>query len=136
MGTFHSLEEARDFFRGDTFAAVNGMVIDELGEDRAVCSMTLGENHRNAYGGVMGGVIFTLADFTFAVLSNQIHRITVAQQVSVNFLAPPKGDRLIARAAVKKTGQSSTVINVDVCDGTGREVMQFVGTGFKLRDKA
>lgn len=134
MGTFHSLEEAREFFRGDTFAAANGMVIDDLGEDFAVCSMTLGENHRNAYGGVMGGVLFTLADFTFAVLSNQIHRITVAQQVSVNFLAAPKGARLIARGTLKKTGRSSTVINVDVTDDAGREVLQFVGTGFKLTE--
>ena len=135
MGTFHSLEEARAFFRGDTFATENGMIIEELGEDRAVCSMTLGPNHKNAYGGVMGGVIFTLADFAFAVLSNQIHRITVAQQVSVNFLAAPKDGRLFARAALKKTGRSSTVINVDVEDGAGREVAQFVGTGFKLAEK-
>ncbi len=132
MGTFHSLEEAREYFKGDTFAAENGMVIEELGEDCALCAMTLREDHRNAYGGVMGGVLFTLADFAFAVVSNQVHRLTVAQQVSVNFLDQPKGARLTARAAVKKSGKSSTVVNVDVCDDTGREVLQFVGTGFKL----
>ena len=132
MGTFQSLEEAREFFKGDRFATTNGMMIEELEDDTAVCSMTLTENHRNAYGGVMGGVIFTLADFTFAVLSNHIHKPTVAQQVSVNYLAAPKGERLIARGSVKKTGRSSTIINVDVTDDTGREVLQFVGTGFKL----
>ena len=132
MGTFHSLEEAREYFKGDIFAAENGMVIRELGEDYALCAMTLREDHRNAYGGVMGGVLFTLADFAFAVLANQLHRLTVAQQVSVNFLSPPKGDRLTARAEVKKSGKSSTVINVDVFDEAGREVIQFVGTGFKL----
>ena len=135
MGSFHSLEEARAFFKGDTFATENGMTIDELGEDFAVCSMALGETHKNAYGGVMGGVLFTLADFTFAVLSNQIHKITVAQQVSVNFLSAPKGKRLFARGKLKKTGRSSTVINVDVRDDTGRDVLQFVGTGFKLYGK-
>lgn len=136
MGSFQSLAEAQAFFKDDTFATGNGMVIDALEENTAVCSMTLGDNHRNAYGGVMGGVIFTLADFAFAVLSNQVHRITVAQQVSVNYLSAPKGDRLIARASLKKTGHSSTIINVDVSDDTGREVMQFVGTGFKLQKKA
>ena len=135
MGTFKSLAEAREFFQGDKFAAVNGMTIDELGEDFAVCSMTLNDSHRNAYGGVMGGVIFTLADFAFAVTSNQVHRITVAQQVSVNYLSAPKGDRLFARGVVKKSGKNSTVVNVDVTDGTGREVMQFVGTGYKLNVK-
>ena len=133
MSTFQSLEEAREFFKGDRFATTNGMTIEDLGEDRAVCSMTLTENHRNAYGGVMGGVLFTLADFAFAVLSNNIHRLTVAQQVSVNYLAAPKGEKLTARASVKKTGHSSTIINVDVTDDTGRDVLQFVGTGFKMQ---
>ncbi len=132
MGTFSTLEEAREFFKNDRFATVNGMVIDELGEDTVTCSMTLGEDHCNAYGGVMGGVIFTLADFAFAVLANQVHKLTVAQQVSVNYLSAPKGKRLFARGSVKKTGRSSTIVNIDVTDDTGRDVLQFVGTGFKL----
>lgn len=80
----------------------------------------------------MGGAIFTLADLAFAALSNQIHRPTVAQQVSINYLGAPKGNRLIARACLKKSGRSSTIINVDVTDEEGRAVAQFVGTGFKL----
>ena len=90
------------------------MVIDELGEECVRCSMTLNEHHLNANGGIMGGVIFTLGDFTFAVLSNRIHRPTVAQQV------------------LKKPGRTSTIINVDITDGTGRDIAQFIGTGFKL----
>ena len=129
MGRFKTIEEARAYFSCDRFATDNGMTLDE---NHSVCSLTLSDRHRNAYGGVMGGVIFTLADFTFAVLSNHIHKPTVAQQVSVNYLAAPKGERLIARGSVKKTGRSSTIINVDVTDDTGREVLQFVGTGFKL----
>ncbi|MBO4618529.1 MAG: PaaI family thioesterase [Victivallales bacterium] len=83
-------------------------------------------------GGVMGGAIFTLADFAFAALSNQLHHGTVAQQISINYLAAPKGDRLMARAVCRKNGRSSCVINVDVTDDLGRDVAQFVGTGFKL----
>ena len=132
MGTFSSLEEAREYFKGDTFATENGMVIEELGEDFSRCSMTLNEHHLNANGGIMGGVIFTLGDFAFAVLSNQIHRPTVVQQVSVNFLGGPKDKHLEARAVLKKSGRSSTVINVDITDGEGRAVAQFIGTGFKL----
>ena len=132
MSTFNSLEEAREYFKGDIFATDNGMRIDELSDKESVCSMTLDGRHKNANGGIMGGVIFTLADFAFAVLSNNIHKPTVAQQVSINYLGAPKGNRLTARAACKKTGRSSTVINVDVTDDTGRAVAQFIGTGFKL----
>ncbi|MBO5606587.1 MAG: PaaI family thioesterase [Treponema sp.] len=132
MGTFNSLEEAREYFKTDRFATSNGAVIDELNEEYSVCSMPLTENHRNANGGVMGGAMFMLADFAFATLANNLHRPTVAQQVSINFLNVPKGGRLIARAMCKKNGRSSMVVNVDVTDDTGRDIAQFVGTGFKL----
>ncbi len=132
MATYKTLEEAREIFKNDRFAAVNGMQIDELGDDRCVCSMTLREDHRNAYGGVMGGVIFTLADFALAVTSNQIHSLSVAQQVSINYLSAPKGERLTAGARCIKSGKTTTVINVDVTDDTGRLIAQFVGTAFKL----
>jgi len=132
MGTFSSLEEAQKHFKEDKFASFSGMVLDELGDDYAVCSVPLGEVHQNAYGGIMGGAIFTLADLAFAALSNNIHQPTVAQQVSINYLSSVKGKILIARASVKKDGKRTCTINVDVTDDTGRGIAQFIGMGFKL----
>ena len=132
MATFKTLADAQEHFTGDRFATVNGMHIDELGDDWCVCSMTLKEDHRNAYGGIMGGVTFTLADFALAVTSNQIHSLSVAQQVSINYLSAPKGDRLIARSQCIKSGKTTSVINVNVTDSTDRLIAQFVGTAFKL----
>jgi len=132
MSTFNSIEEAREFFKGDKFATNLGVSLEKLDEDSCECSLELNDGHKNAVGGVMGGVLFTLADFAFAVLSNNLHSPTVAQQVSVNYLSAPKGNRLIARAVCKKNGRSSSIINVDVRDDTGRDIVQFIGTGFKL----
>lgn len=132
MSTFDSIEKAREFFKNDQFAALTGIQLDSLDEESCQCSLQLDDTHKNAVGGVMGGVIFTLADFSFAVLSNQLHCPTVAQQVSINYLNAPKGGKLIAKARVKKTGRSSTIINVDIVDDTGRDIVQFIGTGFKL----
>ncbi|MBR0504394.1 MAG: PaaI family thioesterase [Kiritimatiellae bacterium] len=133
MGNFKTIDEARAYFSGDRFATENGMTLEERDESHAVTSLALGARHRNALGGVMGGAIFTLADFAFAALTNDRERVAVAQQVSVNFLAAAKGDRLIATARYKKDGRASCVVNVDVVDDTGREIAQFVGTGFKLK---
>jgi acyl-CoA thioesterase len=83
----------------------------------------------------MGGVIFTLGDFAFAVMSNHLHRPTVGQQVSINYLNAPKGEKLIAKAFIKKNGRTSSIINVDISDDTGRAVAQFIGVGFKLDSK-
>lgn len=132
MGTFATIEEAREHFKNDRFATNAGMVIDEMGEDYSVCSVTLNDDHKNAYGGVMGGAIFTLADLAFAVCANQIHSLSVAQQVSINYLSAPKGEKLIARAKCIKNGKTTSVLEVDVTDDTGRDVALFVGTAFKL----
>lgn len=132
MVNFETVESAREFFYQDKFAVNTGITLDDLTEDKAICSLNLSDEHKNAYGGVMGGVIFTLADFAFAVLSNQIHQLTVAQQVSINYLSAPKGDKLIAEATCRKDGRTSSIIIVNISDDLGRDVAQFVGTGFKL----
>ena len=134
-GGFATIDAARDYFSDDRFATENGMTLDERDAEHAVTSLTLGARHRNAFGGVMGGAIFTLADFAFAALTNDRTRVVVAQQVSINYLSPPKGGRLVATARYKKDGRSSCVVNVDIVDETGRDVAQFVGTGFKLAAK-
>lgn len=133
MANFNSLKEAREFFYKDKFAVNTGVTLDKLTEDKAICSLMIDDEHKNAYGGVMGGVIFTLADFAFAVLSNQIHQLTVAQQVSINYLSAPKGDKLIAEATCRKNGRTSSIVIVNISDDVGCDVAQFVGTGFKLQ---
>lgn len=132
MGTFHNVEEAKQYFEGDKYARMTGVELEELQDESVLVSLVLGDIHRNANGGIMGGAIFTLADFAFAVLANHLHRPTVAQQVSINYLGAPKGDKLYARAVCKKNGGRTAVINVDVTDDTGRDIAQFVGSGFKL----
>ena len=132
MSTFNSVEEAREYFKNDKFAYNSGMVLEDLGEDFSLCSMELDDRHLNANGGIMGGVMFTLADLAFAALSNNIHRPTVAQQVSINYLSAPKGKTLSARAELVKNGRSSTIIQVRITDETGRDIVLFTGTGFKL----
>lgn len=132
MGTFKNMEEAREYFKKDRFATENGMHLDELTDEYSVCSVELTDKHKNANGGIMGGVIFTLADLAFAALINQVHMPAVAQQVSINYLNAPKGDKLVATAHIIKNGRSSAVINVHVVDNRERMVAQFVGTGFKL----
>lgn len=133
MGMFNAIDEARAYFCEDRFATENGIVLDEVDAEHAVASMTLKPRHRNAFGGVMGGAIFTLADFAFAALTNDRERTTVAQQVSISYLSQAKGERLVATARYRKDGRSSCVVNVDVADDAGRDIAQFVGTGFKLK---
>lgn len=66
-----SLEEAREFFKNDHFATeACGCRVVEAGPGHAVCEFDIEEKHLNGFGGVMGGAIFTLADFAVAIASN------------------------------------------------------------------
>ena len=132
MAEFKSLAEARAFFEMDRFATENDITLEALEEGRSVCRLTLGPRHRNAEDGVMGGAILTLIDFAFATAASNMHRPTVAQQISMNFLNAVRGSVLTAEAVCRKDGRTSCVYQVDVKDDLGRDIAQAVATGFKL----
>lgn len=132
MSTFENLEQVQAYFKNDTFAAANGMTVEAWTPDEAVCAMTVREDHKNAIGGVMGGVIYTLSDFAFAVLANSDHRPTVAVNAEIHFLSTAKGTRLTAKVTRIKSGRTTGVYQVMVEDDTGRAVALFTGTGYKL----
>ena len=133
MATFNSIDVARAYFENDRFAVENGMTIDAMGDGWATCGFDITPSHRNANGGVMGGAIFTLADFAGAVAANNVHRPTVLQQMSGNFLSATRGARLSATARCLKDGRTTCVYNIEVTDDQGRQIAQFVATSHKLQ---
>ena len=132
MAAFESLEKAREYFSKDYFAMDNKMTLEALTEDDAVCAMEITERHQNAEGGLMGGAILALADFTFAAAANNAHHPTGAQQVSLNFLNASKGKKLTAAASCLKSGRTSCVYVVNIKDDLGKDIAQALFTGFKL----
>ena len=93
-----TLDEVRKLFKKDRFATESGAVIDEIGERYAKCSLKLSDSHRNALGAVMGGAIFTLADFAFAVAANWQDPGVVSLSSNIAYLGTAKGEKLTARA--------------------------------------
>ena len=132
MAVFQSLEEARAFFVNDRYATENGIVLEELTDTGSVCSMALTDHHKNAEGGLMGGAILTLIDFAFATAACNVHRPTVAQQISMNFLSASRGTKLFSEAVCRKDGRTSCVYQVNIKDDLDRDIAQAVVTGFKL----
>lgn len=129
-----SLDEIREYFSGDLFATkAAGAVIDEAEDGFARCSMELSDIHRNARGAVMGGAIFTLADFAFAVAVNgHAERVTVSQHVSITFLSPARGTTLLAEARCVKAGRTTCLYTVDVTDDAGTHVAYATVNGFTV----
>ena len=125
-----TLEEVREIFASDRFATVAaGATIDEIGENYAVCSMKIIPNHLNARDAVMGGAIFTLADFAFAVATNHENIGTVTLTSQISFMGVAKGDTLIARTRLIKDGRRNCFYEIDVTDNLGTPVAMVSTTG-------
>ncbi|MBQ7708119.1 MAG: PaaI family thioesterase [Lachnospiraceae bacterium] len=125
------IEKIRDFFGHDRYAADTGAYIEEVGENYAKVSLVLDERHKNAVGGVMGGVYFTLADFAFAVASNWQNPGTVSITSDISFIGVPKSGKVIAETELIKDGRSTCCYNVKVTDDLGTPLAAAKIVGFK-----
>lgn len=125
------IEKVREFFAKDRFATDNGAVIEQVGENSATVSMEIKEHHRNAASIVMGGAIFTLADFAFAVASNHEDPGTVSLSANITFLKASKGNKLIAKAECVRNGRTTCYYRVTVTDDTGTLIAEVTTSGYK-----
>lgn len=127
-----ALQQIQAYFANDKFATqAAGCTIVEGSRGHAVCEMVLDDKHRNAQGGVMGGAIFTLADFCLAVACNIDEQPTVSVSNIIEFLSGAKGSKLIATCNADKSGRKLGFYTVDVADDTGRKVARMTATCFR-----
>ena len=126
-----TIEEIREFFAKDRFATEASAYIEEVGECYAKCSMKLDERHKNAVGGIMGGVHFTLADFTFAVATNWQKVGVVSLSSTITYLSPVKGNELVAEAFCVKEGRNTNCYRVDIHDNLMNYVATVNITGYR-----
>ena len=112
----YSLEYLKEFFKNDLFAIkLLGAEILEAHDDYAKCSFKITRNHQNAIEIVMGGAIFTLADFTFAVATNQHEEYnTVSTTANISYLNPGRGEVLYAEAIKIRDGKTVCFYDVNV----------------------
>ena len=99
-------EEAREIFGADYYAAeLTGVEILEADVGYAKCALKLEDKHRNALGQVMGGVLFTMADYAFAIASNFHQPPTVTQTSQIVYLSSVKGTTVYAQAEKIRAGK-------------------------------
>ncbi len=127
------LNELKEKFIHDLFVADGlGAVIEEASYGYARCSMEIQPRHCNALGIPMGGAVFTLADFAFAVAANQAGRDVVTQASQVTFLKAAQGKHLTAEARQIKDGKRVCFYEVRVTDDLGTEVAFVTVNGYVI----
>ena len=127
------INEIRKFFENDRYATENGMVIDSVGDKTAICSLTVDKRHMNAVGNVMGGVYFTLADFTFAVATNHDEPGIVSLSSTITFNAIARGEKIICEAKQIKWGRTTCVYEMSLTDENGTLLATVLTTGYNTR---
>lgn len=129
-----TLDQARAFFAKDRFAAGSGMTIENVAPGRALISLALTDRHKNAMGGVMGGVLLTMADFACAVASH--FGPGAGQHVSadahVSFLNPCGGQTLRAEATRLKGGGRLSWYEVLIRDELNTPVAKATFTMYRV----
>lgn len=125
-------QEAEKIFSNDIFATKQaGIIIDEVDINYAKCSMPITPSHLNAAGTVMGGAIYTLADFCYSVAANAGNPVTVTLNSTVNFISAAKSDILYAEAKCVKSGRSICFYDVRVYDDSDKTVATVCASGFR-----
>jgi len=131
------LEEAKRIFKNDIFATeTTGIEIEDAAKDYAKCSLKLGPKHMNALGTPMGGAIYTLADFTFAVAANTGNMPTVTVTSEITFLSRAKGSTITAEAMCTKDGERNCFFIIDIKDELDTEVATVTIHGYRKKTAA
>ena len=83
----------------EPFARLLNIRLDDIREGYARCEMVYTDDMDNIYGNAHGGAIFGLIDEAFEISSNSHDRISVALNMNVTYMKPPKkGSLLVAES--------------------------------------
>ena len=124
----------RAMFDRDVASQALGMQLLAVGPGTATMTMTVRADMCNGHATCHGGLIFTLADSTFAFACNSYNHNAVALGCTIDFLAPAReGDLLTANARVRQQGSRAGVYDITVTKQDGSEIALFRGKSYRIR---
>ena len=129
------LTHVRRMWADDRASRGLGMQARTIEPDHAVVSMAVTEAMVNGHDIAHGGFIFTLADSTFALVSNSGGRLTVAAGADITFVTSARlGDVLVAEGRTRAAYGRSGLTDVTVTrESDGAVVAEFRGRSRSLR---
>jgi acyl-CoA thioesterase len=122
------MEHLKDLLKKDAFANLCGIQITECRPGFAQCTMDVTDHHLNSIGTLMGGALFTLADFTFCVAANSHGTLAVSLQASISYLRPCSNGIVTAIATEVSRSSRTGVYRVSITDDNGKQIADVTGT--------
>ena len=124
------MEKIRSLFRKDNFAKGCGIEIEDVTPGFARCSMQVTGNHLNGIGILMGGALFTLADYTFSLAANSYGKIAVTQNASIVYMRKCRGGVVTAKATETARNERTAEYVVEVSNDQDQVIARIEGTVF------
>ena len=125
---------AEVMWREDNASKWLGMKVEEVRPGYARLSMTVTANMVNGHNLCHGGLIFTLADSTFAFASNSHNQRAVAAGCAIEFLAPAfLGDVLTAEGVEQALRGRTGVYDMKVTNQKSELIALFRGKSTTIK---
>ncbi len=111
--------------QGSPFSRRNGITIRLIEKGVAEGEVALAEERTNMFGGLHGGVYFTLADCTAGLAAMSVTGCACSTlESTLHFLTPPQAGTLKAAARVVHAGNRTVVCNVALSTEDGKRCAQ------------
>ena len=110
-----------------------GITLAAVTPGTAKMTMRVRADKCNGHGTCHGGLIFTLADSTFAFACNSWNINAVAQGCTIDFLAAAyEGDMLTATGQMRQQGRRTGVYDITVTNQNDETIAVFRGRSYRL----
>lgn len=127
------MQTIQQFAQQDTFAQHVGIELLEASAGYAKVQLSITEKHLNAVRTVHGGVIFTLADFAFAVASNAHGPVAMAINAHISYIKAVTEGILVAEAKETSLNPKLATYTVHVSNEQGEVIAIFQGMVYRKK---
>ncbi|MGF6879318.1 hydroxyphenylacetyl-CoA thioesterase PaaI [Paraburkholderia sp. MM5477-R1] len=125
---------AAAMYENDACSRALGLEILDVRPGYARLRMAVRDDFLNGHQICHGGLIFTLADSTFAFACNTYNINTVAAGCSIEYLRPVYGGDVLSAEAVEQTSSGRTgIYDIRVTNRAGETVAMFRGKSAQIR---
>jgi acyl-CoA thioesterase len=129
------MNNTNEIVTDDKFAKFCGIELIEAGNGTAKAKLKIQPHHLNGAGMVHGGIMFTLADYTFSAAANSHGQLAVSISASISYINAGKTGILTATAKEVAVNTKVGTYSVEIKDDTGQTLAGFQGLAYKKYQK-
>ncbi len=124
----------QELYARDRAVQLLGIALEEIRPGYARMGLTVRSEMANSHGICHGGIIFTLADATFAYACNSHNHTAVASGCAIDYLAPAHaGDVLTAVGEERSLAGRTGVYDIEVTNQHGKRIALFRGKSHRIQ---